>query len=477
MKNYERIPTGIKGLDPLIEGGFPQGSLVLVAGNPGVGKTIFGAEFLHAGATKFGQKGVYVSLAEGRENFNENMLRFGLDFKKLEETGKIRVLDLVTVKEAGMETVMEMIASETHSLGAERLVIDSFSALTCAFDAKINVRILIHILSKMIRQAGCTALLITEIPMGNVHIGFGIEEFVADGILILKRVRIEDRLAREIEIVKLRGTKLEENTFFFTLEGGFQVFSPFKPKIIGEKRTFEPIPDSETHFSTGIPGLDKVLHGGGYPRGSIVLLEIGPNLSIPNYHLLIAPTGANFLSQKRGVMVVPTIGIDADYALKVSRAYNFGEEIYNLLRVIGFSAPTQGQNKPYILIFEARTLKEGYSLWRKARDELREKTRQPVLEIFGIDTLESTFGKENVKSMLALAATNTRHQGNLTIILIKPGMEDVARRTANISEVHLKLMREHGALLLFGQKPRTGLYIMEMNISSGYPLPKLTPIY
>jgi len=476
MKNYERVPTGIKGLDPIIEGGFPQGSLILVAGNPGVGKTIFGAEFLHAGATKFGQKGVYVSFAEGHENFNENMLRFGLDFRKLEKNGKIRVLDLVTVKEAGMETVMEMIASEIHSLGAERLVIDSFSALTCAFDAKINVRILIHILSKMIRQAGCTALLVTEIPTGGAQIGFGIEEFVADGILILKRIRIEDRLAREMEIVKLRGTKLEENTFFFSLESGFQVFPPFKPKIMGEARTFEPIPDTETHFSTGIPSLDKVLHGG-YPRGSIVLLEIEPNLSVSNYHLLIAPTAANFISQNRGFMAVPTIGVDADYILKVGRTYGFGEEIYNLLRIVQYSTLTQGQSKPYILAVETRTLKEGYMLWKQAQDELREKTGQPVLEILGMDTFESTFGEENVKSMLALAATNTRLQGNLTVVIIKPGMEDIVRRIANISEVHLKLMREHGTLLLFGQKPRTGLYIMEMDVSRGYPLPKLTPIY
>jgi len=476
MKNYERVPTGIKGLDPIIEGGFPQGSLILVAGNPGVGKTIFGAEFLHEGATKFGQKGVYVSFAEGRENFNENMLRFGLDFEKLEESGKIRVLDLVTVKEAGMETVMEMIASEIQSLGAERLVIDSFSALTCAFDTKINVRILIHILSKMIRQAGCTALLITEIPTGNAQIGFGIEEFVADGILILKKVRIEDRLAREIEVVKLRGTKLEENTFFFSLEGGFQVFSPFKPKIVEEARIFEPIPDPETHFSTGIPNLDKVLDGG-YSRGSVVLFEIGPNLSIPNYQLLIAPTAANFLSQNRGVMITPTIGVDADYILKVSRDYGFSEEIYNILRVVEYLMLTQGQSKPYVLPVEARTPKEAYSLWKRARDELREKTGQPVLEILGMDTLESTFGEENVKSMLALAATNTRHQGNLTIVLIKPGMEDIARRIANISEVHLRLMREHGTLLLFGQKPRTGLYVMEMDASRGHPLPKLTPVY
>jgi len=97
-----RTPTGIYGLDPIIGGGFPKGSLILVAGNPGTGKTIFSAQFLYYGATEFGEKGIYVSFAESRNTFFSHMLDFGFDFEKLEREGKFKFLDMVTVKEEGV---------------------------------------------------------------------------------------------------------------------------------------------------------------------------------------------------------------------------------------------------------------------------------------------------------------------------------------------------------------------------------------
>jgi len=184
----ERVPTGIHGLDPLIEGGFPKGSLILVAGNPGTGKTSFSAQFLYYGAAEYGENGIYVSLAEGREAFMKNMDSFGLDFEKLEREGKVKVLDLVTVKEEGVSTILERILSEIHELKAKRLVIDSFTAIAHAFNEKIDARIILHtILGKMVRQTGCTTLLVIEVPKGEERMGLGIEEFVADGIFLLTR--------------------------------------------------------------------------------------------------------------------------------------------------------------------------------------------------------------------------------------------------------------------------------------------------
>ena len=80
----KRTQTGIEGLDRLVEGGFPQGSMIVLAGSPGSGKTIAAAQYLHHGATKLGEKGVYISFGERKEVFFENIERFGLDFKELE---------------------------------------------------------------------------------------------------------------------------------------------------------------------------------------------------------------------------------------------------------------------------------------------------------------------------------------------------------------------------------------------------------
>ena len=186
--NMERVPTGIDGLDAVVEGGFPKGSLILVAGNPGTGKTVFSAQFLYRGAVDHGENGVYVSFAEDKKSFIDYMRRFGMDFERLEKEGKIRILDLITVTEKTVSDVLNKIVEEVLSLKAKRLVIDSFSAMAQAFKEKIEVRVILHtILGKIVRAAGCTTILVLEIPHGEERIGFGIEEFVADGIIILKR--------------------------------------------------------------------------------------------------------------------------------------------------------------------------------------------------------------------------------------------------------------------------------------------------
>ena len=184
----DRVPTGIDGLDNLIEGGFPRGSLILVAGNPGTGKTVFSAQFLYRGAVDYGENGVYVSFAEGKNSFIDYMRRFGMDFERLEKEGKVKILDMVTVKAESISDILNKIVEEALSLKAKRLVIDSFSTLAQAFQEKIEARIMLHtILGKIVKSAGCTTILIVEIPYGQEGMGLGIEEFVADGILILRR--------------------------------------------------------------------------------------------------------------------------------------------------------------------------------------------------------------------------------------------------------------------------------------------------
>ena len=184
----ERASTGIDGLDVVVEGGFPRGSLILVAGNPGTGKTVFSAQFIYRGAVDYGENGVYVSFAEGKKSFIDYMRRFGMDFERLEREGKVKILDMVTVTEKAVSDVLNKIVEEVLSLKAKRLVIDSFSALAQAFKEKIEARIILHtILGRIVKSTGCTTILILEIPYGEERMGLGIEEFVADGIIILKR--------------------------------------------------------------------------------------------------------------------------------------------------------------------------------------------------------------------------------------------------------------------------------------------------
>jgi circadian clock protein KaiC len=120
VKN-DRAPTGIEGFDELVEGGIPRGYLVLVAGTAGSGKTIFASHYLYHGLSRLNEPGIYVSFAENRETFLKNMKRMHMEFEKYEQKGKFKFLDMVTVKEKGVESITERVLSEVETLKAQRL--------------------------------------------------------------------------------------------------------------------------------------------------------------------------------------------------------------------------------------------------------------------------------------------------------------------------------------------------------------------
>lgn len=84
-RKIERCAVGVVELDAVLGGGLPRGSLILLSGNAGSGKTILSTQFLHNGATKYGEKGVYVSFAENGADYFRNMLGLGMDMQRLEE--------------------------------------------------------------------------------------------------------------------------------------------------------------------------------------------------------------------------------------------------------------------------------------------------------------------------------------------------------------------------------------------------------
>ncbi len=202
----DRVPTGIVGLDDMIEGGFPRGGLILLAGSAGSGKTIASAHFLYHGAKNLNENGIYVSFAERREFFLDNMKRFGLDFEALESQGKFKFLDLITTREETVSSTLGMISREVLEIDAKRLVVDSFTAMAQAFSKKIDARIILHMIDKLMSKSGCTTLLLVELPTGSKTIGLGFEEFVADGIILFETVEEKEGIRKRAVVRKMRGT-------------------------------------------------------------------------------------------------------------------------------------------------------------------------------------------------------------------------------------------------------------------------------
>jgi circadian clock protein KaiC len=221
----ERISTGNSKLDGLLEGGFLRNSMILLAGNPGAGKTLLSAKFIYEGAVKDGEPGVYACFAETRERFIQNIKMFGMDFDSLTSKGMVSILDLSIGTESEVQSALNQIFEAIMNLRARRLVVDSITAMSMGLKSEFEKRHLIRLLYRLIQKTGCTTITITDIPWGSQRIGESIEEFVADGILLMEnRYDNDGVLKRHLRILKMRGTNHAKRTYRYVInERGVEI--------------------------------------------------------------------------------------------------------------------------------------------------------------------------------------------------------------------------------------------------------------
>jgi len=202
----ERANSGIPGLDGLIENGFLKGDTVLLAGGMGSGKTIFAVQFIYAGATQHGERGLYATFEEDAKTLKRNMLRLGFDLENLERQGLIKVVDLEALKGGGLSANVEFIMSELKGMKAERLVIDSLTAFLTACKERFEYRTLMHVFYRMLKAQGVTTIMTCSVPAGSNTLGLGVEEFLADSVLALENLTEGLELKTRFMIRKMRGT-------------------------------------------------------------------------------------------------------------------------------------------------------------------------------------------------------------------------------------------------------------------------------
>jgi len=217
LASIERVRTGIDTLDMILNGGVPKNSVILLAGGPGTGKTIAAAQFIYNGATRFSEKGVFVTFNESSEVFKHLMLALGWDFETLENQGMIKIFDLLAMKKGSLETILDMILEETRVFGAKRIVIDSVTAITAAFGEKMEIRSSLSVIQKLLRKLDCTSILISETPWGEDNLGSGVEEFTADGIIRFETIPVKGELKRRMVALKMRGTNHDMKFYQYTI--------------------------------------------------------------------------------------------------------------------------------------------------------------------------------------------------------------------------------------------------------------------
>ncbi len=222
----ERVPTGIDGLDELIEGGFPRRRMILVSGACGTGKTIFCAQFIYKGAVEYDEPGIFVTLDERPDVIREDMLQFGWDFKAVEREGYIRIIDASIAKVGipseeeyampasgfDLDKLLMEVVKAVKEMGAKRVAVDSIPALGFRYESDAQIRNAILKMSYVLTKIGVTSIITSEVPEGSqLYSRYGVEEYVADGVILLRYGDVGGRSARSLMIRKMRGTKHSEH--------------------------------------------------------------------------------------------------------------------------------------------------------------------------------------------------------------------------------------------------------------------------
>lgn len=224
----ERVKTGIKGFDFLLQGGFTENSTSLVIGVPGTGKTIFSLEYLYRGAEDYNERGVYISFEQPVNELEQQAEQFGWDLKKLQKKKKIKIVH-IPIEDIHRET-LDKVGDIVKSFKADRLIIDSISTLAvCSQEYSNNgkipeehaTRFFIYEFINTIKRLDCTTLLTAELKQEDWLRKEMLAEFIVDTVILLKYFGAVGESSRTISIKKARRTKFNEfiHGFEFTKKG------------------------------------------------------------------------------------------------------------------------------------------------------------------------------------------------------------------------------------------------------------------
>lgn len=210
----DRIATGIAGFDHLVGGGLPQGTVNLVAGPAGSGKSLFGLHYIYNGAVRFGEPGLYLVLEETRESIERAMVAYGMDPGPLERSGQFLLVDMGEVRAddpsksvVGFDDIRDFLAAALPRSRAKRLVIDSLSAIGLYYSTPEELRERLFAFARFLRSHDLTTLLITESIEGGSLTRYDVEQFVADSFIHLGLEEVKGDLRRTLTIRKMRFTR------------------------------------------------------------------------------------------------------------------------------------------------------------------------------------------------------------------------------------------------------------------------------
>lgn len=234
----QRVSTGIAGLDGMLGGGLLPNRIILVRGGPGSGKTIFSLQFLLDGVKK-GERGVYMTLEEPLHLIKANMALFGWDLEESDKTRNLKVIDASQLvykspsstrygESSGLviTQVTSQLKQAVEDFRAKRLVVDPVTSAVIHQRFPTDKRLEILELVKTLREIKCTSIITSEVSSSSSAEGdFYVEEYLADGVIVLSKILENFKMVKTIRVEKMRGLRHDEQPRRYEItENGLTVY-------------------------------------------------------------------------------------------------------------------------------------------------------------------------------------------------------------------------------------------------------------
>ncbi|KYK32932.1 MAG: hypothetical protein AYK19_14680 [Theionarchaea archaeon DG-70-1] len=232
-----RVKTHIEGFDECLDGGIPEGHMILVCGSAGTMKSTFAYSILYNEVFTNDIRGLYITLEQSKGNLLTHMEGMGMDASAIEE--KLSILDLTQMRkdlfkenqglfmeghDMWINFISRLVELIRNVKGCKIVVLDSLNALYSLVNFT-NPRNELFSFFEKFRNLGMTTFFVAESRSDNDLCGeFGIEDFMCDGIIRLTMRETGDTFNRYIRCVKMRSSRLDTSYFpLLVTEHGFKI--------------------------------------------------------------------------------------------------------------------------------------------------------------------------------------------------------------------------------------------------------------
>ena len=421
---------------------FMQGPIrtLLIKGLAGTGKTTVALEILKAAGEG---KGAYISSRVPKELLETHI-------PAMKET--IDNQEFLDIRLEDATSVLDFVMQLTESKSVRTIVFDSWDGLAKELDQKERLRAE-KTLMAIANNSGAQFVFVSEEP------GATTIDYLVDGILEVVRVEVEDRVVREFIIDKLRGTKIPQHKYIFTLlDGKFTFFEPYTIPDYSKMRKFDRRPDIDESYSFGSGALDRLF--GGMTPGSTLTIEYDETVPYPALRAIELPPIINFLLMGRSAILLPLPGANDELTNTIlakavdAPALKDRLSILNVLR----TSDVKTANLPI-----NATPQQIHGVVTNETIRLRDKSvDKTVLLVKSVSALENLFASD-LDSLLEVTSQEiiTLQQSHDAHILFLAKDSPIRSRILSMSSSYAKLFVRDGTVLMFGVKPHTGIYALQ----------------